>query len=44
MPTIRLEQAAKIYKNNRRGVSATLQVDLTIRYQTVLSFLQQGKH
>ena len=32
MPTIRLEQAAKIYKNTRRGVSATLQVDLTIRH------------
>ena len=31
MPSIRLEQVAKIYKNSKRGVSATLQADLTIR-------------
>lgn len=30
MPTIRLQHVAKIYKNSRRGVSATLLVDLTI--------------
>lgn len=30
MPVIRLEQVAKIYKNSKRGVSGTLQVDLTI--------------
>ena len=32
MPTIRLEQVSKIYKNSRRGVSSTLQMDLTIRH------------
>ena len=32
MPTIRLEQVSKIYKNSRRGVSSTLQLDLTIRH------------
>lgn len=32
MPTIRLEQVSKIYKNTRRGVSATLEVDLTIQH------------
>ncbi|MBR3560045.1 MAG: ATP-binding cassette domain-containing protein [Oscillospiraceae bacterium] len=32
MPTIRLEQVSKIYKNSRRGVSSTLQVNLTIRH------------
>ncbi|MBQ9648579.1 MAG: ATP-binding cassette domain-containing protein [Oscillospiraceae bacterium] len=31
MPSIRLEQVAKIYKNSKRGVSGTLQADLTIR-------------
>lgn len=30
MPAIRLESVAKIYRNSRRGVSATLEVDLTI--------------
>ena len=30
MPSIRLEHVAKIYKNSRRGVSGTLQADLTI--------------
>ena len=32
MPVIRLEQVSKIYKNSRRGVSATLQIDLTVRH------------
>lgn len=31
MPSIRLEHVAKIYKNSKRGVSGTLQVDLTIQ-------------
>ena len=31
MPGIRLDHVAKIYKNNRRGVSETLDVDLAIR-------------
>lgn len=31
MPAIRLEQVSKIYTNSRRGESATLQVNLTIR-------------
>ncbi|MBO4913661.1 MAG: ATP-binding cassette domain-containing protein [Oscillospiraceae bacterium] len=31
MPAIRLENVAKIYTDNRRGVSATLNVNLTIR-------------
>jgi len=30
MPAIHLESVAKIYRNSRRGVSATLEVDLTI--------------
>ena len=31
MPGIRLEHVAKIYKNSKRGISGTLEVDLTIR-------------
>ncbi len=31
MPGIRLDHVAKIYKNNKRGVSETLNVDLAIR-------------
>lgn len=31
MPSIRLEQVGKVYKNSKRGVSGTLQVDLTIQ-------------
>ena len=31
MPSVRLEQVGKIYKNSKRGVSGTLQVDLTIQ-------------
>ncbi len=31
MPGIRLEHVAKVYKNRKRGVSETLEVDLTIR-------------
>ena len=30
MPSVRLEHVAKIYKNSKRGVSGTLQIDLTI--------------
>ncbi|MBE7008655.1 MAG: ATP-binding cassette domain-containing protein [Ruminococcaceae bacterium] len=31
MPVIRLEHIGKIYKNSKRGVSGTLELDLTIR-------------
>ena len=42
MPTVRLENVAKIYKNSRRGVSATLEVDLTIR-QGEFVFINGGR-